>query len=349
MKNSKSVFILRCLIILLLSLLAAVAGGVSTYFLAPRLYASNATIRIHMPGEGCWTWRTERRKESTDVPVKAVKSVVPEVLVSIWEQATPSSIPAPLKISRTMDSALVAASLGQTPRLVPRLRRRERGLPPEVPNRIEPVVYTGEAKKTELSHMDKQPVIDTNKDEAVEILSAARRHVFSRGFASLTLESLSSELGIRKKVIYERFRGKQLLVESVISTKFSEMETDLAALRAEGGAFAEWSEATFDVLQRHVGEYEVPYVYDIAANGAVFIWVRGMRVKLLEKHFGWLFEHGHREEAILSDISGELFSRVYMSLIDGIVVGSLEKKKNVSISELHRKIIDVLWKGTLVR
>jgi len=51
MKNTKSVLIPRCLIILLLPLLFAVAGAVSTYLLVPRHYVSRATIQIHMPGD----------------------------------------------------------------------------------------------------------------------------------------------------------------------------------------------------------------------------------------------------------------------------------------------------------
>src|ERR1700741_1877015 len=59
------------------------------------------------------------------------------------------------------------------------------------------------------------------------IVSEARRYYMAHGFRGVTMDDLSSELGMSKKTLYAHFRSKTALVEAVILDKATGLEAEL--------------------------------------------------------------------------------------------------------------------------
>src|SRR5690242_15138189 len=51
----------------------------------------------------------------------------------------------------------------------------------------------------------------------------ARERFFQSGFSKVTMEELSQELGISKKTMYQRFRGKDELLDAIMERQIAEV------------------------------------------------------------------------------------------------------------------------------
>ena len=187
--------------------------------------------------------------------------------------------------------------------------------------------------------------------EASKVLDAARHHIFTHGIRSLTMDKLAADTGISKRLIYAHFHGKQLLLESAINTKLSEMDRDLTDAEDSASNFVDRMQAVVVVLREHSKEYSSAYIHDLLESNPLFFeWVRTKRAKVLDEHFGRLFASGRSEGAIRGDISDELFIEIYKMLTDGILMGNIMKKKaGTTVPEIYGQIVAVMLEGTLLR
>src|ERR1700729_647044 len=71
------------------------------------------------------------------------------------------------------------------------------------------------------------------------ILAGARRHFFTHGFRSVTMDDLAAELAMSKKTFYAHFPSKMALLQAVMCDKMNTVEADLERVTAEtGGGFS---------------------------------------------------------------------------------------------------------------
>jgi AcrR family transcriptional regulator len=153
------------------------------------------------------------------------------------------------------------------------------------------------------------------------IVTAARRHFFTHGFRSVTMDDLAKELGMSKKTLYLSFSSKAALLEAVLLDKFREVDADLERITSESSTDVLSSlHQLLACLQRHTGEIQPPFVRDIQrAAPEIFQVVQSRRRDLIQRYFGKLFEEGRRAGIIRKDISTRLMIEILLGATESIM------------------------------
>ena len=195
-----------------------------------------------------------------------------------------------------------------------------------------------------------KPTTD-KKAEAERIIKAAREHIFKHGFRSLSLDKLAKKLGIPVKTVYAHFHTKPLLIMAALSDKMDEVDREQQAIHARKDiTFAEHMQMVNDMVHRHSLEYSPNFVRDLTNTPALHKWAHNLRSEILRDGIAQTFKLGQREGTIRDDIHAELFSDIYLTLTDGVLIGStLKKDKDTDLPETIKRLLTVLLKGALVR
>ncbi len=156
---------------------------------------------------------------------------------------------------------------------------------------------------------------------AARIIAAARRHFFTHGFRSVTMDDLAAELGMSKKTLYGSFPSKSDLLRAVLLNKFRSVETDLD--RLTGKKVSDVLVALRELLacvQRHAAEIQPPFVRDIRREAPeMFELVQSRRRAVIQRYFGKLLDDGRRAGIIRRDISTRMMIEILLSATEAIV------------------------------
>jgi AcrR family transcriptional regulator len=181
------------------------------------------------------------------------------------------------------------------------------------------------------------------------IISAARRHFFTHGLRSVTMDDLAAELGMSKKTLYTAFPSKVALLRAVLLDKFHDIETDLDRIM---------SEPSSDVLallhhllacvQRHTEEIQPPFVRDIRREAPeMFKLVERRRRHVIQRHFGKLFGEGRRAGIIRNDIPAKLVTEILLGATEAIMNPPKMTELGLTPKTGFTAIITVILKGVI--
>jgi AcrR family transcriptional regulator len=184
---------------------------------------------------------------------------------------------------------------------------------------------------------------------AQRIVVTARSHFFAHGFRSVTMDDLADELGMSKKTLYAAFPSKLDLLHAVLLEKFRHVEADLDQVT---------SAVSTDVLgalhrllacmQRHTGEIQPPFVRDIRREAPeVFKTVEDQRRKIIQRHFGRIFEEGRRAGIIRKDIPARLMIEMLVGVTEAIMNPPKMAELGLTPQTGYLSIVSVMLEGLL--
>ncbi|HEY2987282.1 MAG TPA: TetR/AcrR family transcriptional regulator [Candidatus Binatia bacterium] len=184
---------------------------------------------------------------------------------------------------------------------------------------------------------------------ARRIVAAARRHFFSHGFRSVTMDDLAEELGMSKKTLYARFPGKAALLRAVLEDKFRNVEADLDRITSERAADALDSlHRLLACVQHHTEEIQPAFVRDIRrAAPEMFKLVEARRRNLIQRHFGRLFDEGRREGIIRKDIPAKVMIEILLGATEAVVNPRKLAELGLAPRTGYSSVISVILKGVL--
>jgi AcrR family transcriptional regulator len=184
---------------------------------------------------------------------------------------------------------------------------------------------------------------------AARIIGAARRHFFTHGFRSVTMDDLAEELGMSKKTLYAAFPSKDTLLRAVLVDKFGSVENDLDGVLED---------CAHDVLtalhrllacmQRHTEEIQPPFVRDIRREAPeIFQLVEERRRHVIERTFGRLFEAGRRGGIIRKDLPARLMIETLLGAVQAIMNPSKMAELGLTPATGYTAIITIILEGVL--
>jgi len=178
------------------------------------------------------------------------------------------------------------------------------------------------------------------------VLQLAHARFVSHGYSRVTMDELSSELGMSKKTLYRLFPSKEVLGEAVL-------EAGLAA----------FSEA----LRQGIANEEVDFVermrrfvrtvadgYARAATlmrdlqrDAPALWERflGLRRESVQARFGELFAAGVKAGELRSDVEPKLVVRMMLTLVDQLLRPAVLAELELEGEQAFSAVFDVLLNG----
>jgi AcrR family transcriptional regulator len=186
---------------------------------------------------------------------------------------------------------------------------------------------------------------------AARIVAAARRHFFTHGFRTVTMDDLADELGMSKKTLYLCFAAKTDLLRAVILEKFREAESDLQQIMTNrSGGVLESLHRLLTCLQHHAGEIQPPFVRDIRREAPeIFDLVQSLRRQLIQRYFGTIFDEGRRAGIIRNDLSTRFMIEILLAATEAVVNPAKMEELGLTVEAGYLSVIHVILEGVLVR
>ena len=184
---------------------------------------------------------------------------------------------------------------------------------------------------------------------AQRIIAAARRHFFTHGFRSVTMDDLAEELGMSKKTLYASFPSKLDLLRAVLLEKFHDVESDLDQVTA--GISTDVLGALHRLLacmQRHTGEIQPSFVRDMRRETPEFFkLVEDRRRQVIQRYFGKIFEEGRRAGIIRKDIATRLMIEMLVGVTEAIMNPTKMAELGLTPNTGYTSVISVILDGLL--
>jgi AcrR family transcriptional regulator len=207
--------------------------------------------------------------------------------------------------------------------------------------------------------MDAEAIMDHNKVQSQagpvkspvrqRIVAVARRHFYTHGFRSVTMDDLAGELGMSKKTIYAHFSGKAALLEAVFFDKFRNVETDLNRITSEFSSdYLAALQEMLACVQRHMEEIQPPFLRDIRRDAPeMFKLVESRRRDMIQRHFGKLIGEGQRRGIIRKDIAAELIMEILLGAVQAIINPTKMEELGLTPKAGFSAIITVVLEGVI--
>ena len=184
---------------------------------------------------------------------------------------------------------------------------------------------------------------------AERIIAAARRHFFTHGFRSVTMDDLAEELGMSKKTLYVSFQGKSDLLRAVLLDKFREVEADLERLTSEFPTDALAAlQQLLACMRRHTEEIQPPFVRDIRREAPeMFKLVERRRRELIQRYFGKFFIQGRRAGIIRKDIPTKVIIETLLGATEAVMNPQKISELRLTPQTGYTAILSIILEGVI--
>ncbi|MHC1745294.1 MAG: TetR/AcrR family transcriptional regulator [Syntrophobacteraceae bacterium] len=181
------------------------------------------------------------------------------------------------------------------------------------------------------------------------IVSGARRHFFTHGLRSVTMDDLAKELGMSKKTLYAHFPSKTVLVETVLLDKFQEIEAELERITSELSSDVPAAlQQLLACFQRHTDEIQPPFFRDIQREApGMFELIEMRRRAMVQRTFGRFLTEGCRAGIIRDDISVEMMVEILLGAVQAIMNPPKMTELGLTIKSGFLTIITVFLEGVV--
>jgi TetR/AcrR family transcriptional regulator, cholesterol catabolism regulator len=191
--------------------------------------------------------------------------------------------------------------------------------------------------------MDNQT--DSNKQR---ILSYAEGMLLKEGVASISIDELSSSLGMSKKTFYKVFPSKESMIEELVERIVGDLAGRITSIADGPGNFVEKIDALMRFLGSIYRRLAIPLSGEVYRR-APHVWqrVEEFRENMIRRVFTRLLEQGSMEGFIRSDVNRSVFMMAYLSAIRTIIRPHVILEQGLSISDAIEQIFRIFFAGIL--
>jgi AcrR family transcriptional regulator len=181
------------------------------------------------------------------------------------------------------------------------------------------------------------------------IVSGARRHFFTHGLRSVTMDDLARELGMSKKTLYAHFPSKTALVEAVLLEKFRDVEAELERITSELPSDVPFAlQQLLACFQRHTDEIHPPFIRDIQREApGMFELVEMRRRAVVERTFGRFLTEGRQAGIIRDDIAVEMMVEILLGAVQALMNPPKMAELGLTLKSGVLTIITVFLEGVV--
>lgn len=191
--------------------------------------------------------------------------------------------------------------------------------------------------------------METLRDMERRILDTARDEFYRHGFTRVTIDDISTKLGISKKTIYKYFSGKDEILKKVTRASMNEMVACCRDIvQAEGIDFVEKLRNMMTIVAIQYAKLGRPLLEDLQKN-APHIWkeIDDFRAERINDDFGRLIEEGMEKGIFRSDIDRQLILMIYGNAVQTIINPDMLMNLPYSAAQVFETIIKVIFEGIL--
>lgn len=181
------------------------------------------------------------------------------------------------------------------------------------------------------------------------ILQKAREHLFARGYRSLTMAELATELGMSKKTLYRHYPGKEDLVRQAIREFGHEVRADAdVILRDQRLTFAEKLHSFTGGMLRRLSHLNPHLLRDLQRFApALHELTFEIRRKNIPYIFGRLIEEGQLSGRVRDDLNPAFAAEFLLHAMQGLLLPANLAQLHLAPQQVFENAMNLFFGGLL--
>ena len=180
------------------------------------------------------------------------------------------------------------------------------------------------------------------------ILTTARNIFFRFGYSKATMDELAIELHMSKKTLYQFFKSKQLLLESVIYDFFQEFHDKINQIIKDKNNNSGLGvlKKFMSLVQLQISQFNIYAFEDIRKNNPE-AWqiINRLREKMINSELRELLKQGKKEGTVRKDIDLDIIVLVILNTVQYIAIPEVISKFSYSTEEVIEMIARIVMSG----
>jgi TetR/AcrR family transcriptional regulator, cholesterol catabolism regulator len=178
-------------------------------------------------------------------------------------------------------------------------------------------------------------------DYAVELFKQS-------GFSKVTVEDITSGLGMSKKTFYKCFESKEDLLFQMVKRITGEIGLRLETIQQSDQPFVQKLHALITLVHSQFRKFSTPLLRDIQIYApGTWDYIQEFRRNKILTIWSGLIEQGKREGFIRADINSRLLLLSIIGLIEAVVNPTTLSNESFSTDEAMRGIMGMIFRGIL--
>lgn len=179
------------------------------------------------------------------------------------------------------------------------------------------------------------------------IARRAMEEILVKGYSKVTMDAISSSLGMSKKTIYQIYPGKRELLKTVLNKFQKEVEEGIVErVAAKNITFRERWSNVFEFIGMQYGRLGPGFVDDLrTAEPEINQSLNAFRVGLVLKYFSRLAEEGSQLGVFRKNLDPRLLSAVYLASVQAILNPVTVQELGIPPAQAYRDLVTLLFEG----
>jgi AcrR family transcriptional regulator len=179
------------------------------------------------------------------------------------------------------------------------------------------------------------------------ILLAARKSFFSFGYSKVTMDELAIELQMSKKTLYQFFKSKDYLLESVIYDFFDEFQEKIdKIIKGKNDSGLGVLKQFISLVQSQISQFKIKAFEDIRKNNPdAWQVISYLREKMINNQLRELLKHGKKEGTVRKDIDLDIIVLVILNTVQSIAIPEVISKFSYSTEEVIEMLAKIVIYG----
>lgn len=188
----------------------------------------------------------------------------------------------------------------------------------------------------------------TENEPKERILDLAQDRFFAMGFNKVTLDELSSELGISKKTMYKFFPSKEDLVRTIVSMTLRSGQIEVERITAQDKPFVHRLAEVMMFIGKMVSRFSKSFQNDMQ-RFAPSIWkeAEAFRREHILSKVAAMIHQAKKENVFRNDINDEIIVMMLTTCIQNIVTPDVLSQHSFSPKDAMYTIFHVIFDGAL--
>jgi AcrR family transcriptional regulator len=185
------------------------------------------------------------------------------------------------------------------------------------------------------------------------ILKVARRRFFTFGYSRVTMDELAIELQMSKKTLYQFFKSKQLLLESVIYDFFQEFNEKINEILKEKSKNKNNDRLNtlkyfLSLIQSQISQFNAHAFEDIHRNNPkAWQMISNLREKMINNELRELLKQGKKEGTVRKDIDLDIIVLIILNTVESVATPEVISQFSYSTEEVVEMIAKIVMFGIL--
>jgi AcrR family transcriptional regulator len=179
-----------------------------------------------------------------------------------------------------------------------------------------------------------------------EILTKAGELFMRYGIKSVSMDDLAREIGISKKTIYTFFKDKNILVETVVSSKMSSLECDCGELMKNCENAIQELFSFINMVSENMNNIHPSVFYDLQKY-------HSSAQNLIDRHeneyvlpiFVKNIERGRKEKLYREDFDSSIVAQIYVTVNDSIFKRAIKGQNDLTMKQIFAESLRFILFG----